>query len=44
MPSATKKTKIIRANKDKPNKRNLKRNQKRIKKNAEILRELSSEQ
>jgi len=43
MPSNTKKTKIIRSNKNKPSKRNLKTDQKRIQKNAELLRELASE-
>ncbi len=43
MSSNTKKAKIIRARKAKPNKVNLKKNQKRIEKNAAILRELSSE-
>jgi len=42
MASNRKKTKSIRANKAKPNKRNLKANQKRIQRNAEILQELAS--
>lgn len=42
MSSNRKQTKRIRANKAKPNKENLKKNQKRIQKNAEILREFAS--
>jgi len=42
MGSNRKQTKRIRANKSKPNKTNLKKNQKRIQKNIEILRELAS--
>jgi len=42
MASNSKKTKTIRDRKKKPNKQNLKANLKRIQKNAEILRELSS--
>lgn len=44
MPSNTTKTKLIRSNKDKLNKRNIKADQKRIQKNAEILKELASEE
>jgi len=42
MSSNRKQTKRIRANKAKPNKENLKKNQKRIQRNAEILREFAS--
>lgn len=42
MASNKKQTKIIRANKKKPHKANLKKDQKRIQKNAEILRDLAS--
>lgn len=42
MASNAKKTKRIRARKAKANKRNLKANQKRIQRNAEILRDLAS--
>lgn len=41
MGSNRKKTEIIRARKRKPNKVNLKKNKKRIQKNADILREQS---
>ena len=44
MSSNRKRTKIIRANKAKPNKANLKKNQKRIQENIEILRELPSKE
>jgi len=40
MASKTKKTKAARKRKSKPNKGNLKKNQKRIERNLEILREL----
>jgi hypothetical protein len=40
MASKTKKTKAARKRKSKPNKGNLKKNQKRIDRNLEILREL----
>ena len=40
MASKTKKTKAARKRKRKPNKANLKKDQKRIEKNREILREL----
>ena len=43
MASNSKKTKAIRANKAKPNKRNLKKDQARIQQNAAILKELASE-
>ena len=43
MASNSKKTKAIRANKAKPNKRNLKADQKRIAKNARILQELAAQ-
>ena len=43
MASNTKKTKKIRARKRRANKANLKANLKRIQKNAEILRELTSD-
>jgi len=42
MAANRKKTNIIRARKAKPNKRNLKANQRRIQRNTEILRELAS--
>jgi hypothetical protein len=42
MAANRKKTKIIRARKAKPNKKNLKANLKRIQQNAETLRELAS--
>jgi len=42
MAANRKKTKAIRARKAKPNRRNLKTNQKRIQKNKEILKELAS--
>jgi hypothetical protein len=42
MSSNAKRTKIIRANKAKPNKKNLKADAKRIRKNREILAELAS--
>ncbi len=41
MASKTKKTKAARKRKSKPNKGNLKKNQKRIDKNLEILRDLA---
>ena len=44
MASNSKKTKAIRQNKSKSNKVNLKANLKRIKKNAEILRKLTSDE
>ena len=44
MGSPRKQTKAIRARKAKPNKVNLKKNQKRIQKNSEILRELDSKE
>jgi len=44
MSSNRKRTKIIRANKAKPNKANLKKNHKRIQENIEILRELPSKE
>ena len=40
--SNRKQTRLVRARKARPNKANLKKNQKRIQKNAEILRELAS--
>ena len=43
MASNSKKTKAIRANKAKPNKKNLKKNLDRIQQNATILRELATE-
>lgn len=43
MASLTKKTTNIRKWKDRPNKKNLKKNEKRIKRNIEILRELEQE-
>lgn len=43
MGSNSKQTSLIRARKAKSNKKNLKKNQTRIQKNAEILRELASE-
>jgi len=43
MASNSKKTKAIRANKAKPNKKNLKKDQARMQQNAAILRELASE-
>jgi hypothetical protein len=43
MASNSKKTKAIRANKAKPNKKNLKKNLARIQQNATILRELATE-
>ena len=42
MTSMAKKTKAIRKWKDKPNKANLKADQKRLQKNREILKELAS--
>jgi hypothetical protein len=42
MTSHAKKTKAIRKNKARPNKANLKADQKRIQRNQEILRELAS--
>ena len=42
MASNRKKTKAIRARKAKPNRRNLKANQKRIQRNNEMLKELAS--
>ena len=42
MAANRKKTNIIRDRKAKPNKKNLKANQRRIQRNAEILRELAS--
>jgi hypothetical protein len=42
MAANRKKTKIIRARKAKPNKKNLKVNQMRLQRNAEILRDLAS--
>ncbi len=42
MASKSSKTKRIRQNKKKPNKRNLKADMKRIQRNAEILKELAS--
>ncbi len=44
MASNTKKTKMIRKRKDKPNKMNLKKDAKRISRNIEILRELEQEE
>ncbi len=44
MASNTKKTKMIRKNKRKPNKENLKKYLSRIKQNAEILRKLEREE
>jgi hypothetical protein len=43
MGSNSKQTGLIRARKAKSNKKNLKKNQARIQKNAEILKELDSE-
>lgn len=43
MGSNLKKTKLIRARKARPNKINQKSQQKRVQKNAEILRELAAE-
>ncbi len=43
MGSNSKQTKLIRARKAKPNRKNLKKNQERVQKNAEMLRELASE-
>ena len=43
MAANRKKTNIIRNRKKKPNKANLRANQKRITKNAEILKKLASE-
>jgi len=42
MGSNSKQTGLIRARKAKSNKKNLKKNQERVQKNAEILRELAS--
>jgi len=42
MPSATKKLRVIRKRKDNPSKANRKADAKRIQKNREVLRELSS--
>ncbi len=42
MGSNSKQTSLIRARKAKSNKKNLRKNQARIQKNAEILRELAS--
>ena len=42
MPSASKKLDLIRKRKDKPNKANLKADEKRICKNREILKKISS--
>jgi hypothetical protein len=42
MGSNRKQTELIRARKSRPNKANLKKNQKRIQRNVEILRELAS--
>jgi len=42
MSSNRKQTRLIRARKAKPNRTNLKKNQKRVQRNAEILRELAS--
>jgi len=42
MSSNRKQTRLVRARKAKPNKNNLKKNQQRIRKNGEILRELAS--
>jgi hypothetical protein len=44
MASNSKKTKSIRYRKAKPNRRNLKADQKRIQRNAEILKELASKE
>ena len=44
MGSNSKQTKLIRDRKTKPNKKNLEANQKRIQRNAEILRELASKE
>ncbi|MBW1903179.1 MAG: hypothetical protein JRJ20_16355 [Deltaproteobacteria bacterium] len=44
MGSNRKQTMLVRARKAKSNKVNLKKNQKRIQKNAEILRELASKE
>ena len=44
MAANRKKTNIIRERKAKPNKKNLKVNQLRIQRNAEILRDLSSDE
>ena len=43
MGSNSKQTSLIRARKAKSNKKNLKKNQERVQKNTEILRELASE-
>jgi hypothetical protein len=43
MGSNSKQTGLIRARKAKSNKKNLKKNQERVQKNAEILRELASQ-
>ena len=43
MGSNAKKTKCIRARKTKPNKRNEKTNNERVKKNAQILRDLAAD-
>ena len=42
MSSNSKKTKAVRARKAKPNKTNLKRDLKRVQRNAEVLRDLAS--
>jgi hypothetical protein len=42
MASNRKKTKAIRARKASPNKANLKKNQKRVRRNTEMLRELAA--
>ena len=42
MTSKTKKAKAVRKWKDKPNKKNLKAHEKRIERNAEILKELAA--
>ena len=44
MGSNRKQTELIRARKSRSNKANLKKNQKRIQKNVEILRELASKE
>jgi hypothetical protein len=44
MSSNRKQTMLVRSRKAKPNKVNLKKNQKRIQKNVEILKELASKE
>ena len=43
MGSPRKQTKLIRARKAKPNKANLKKNQKRLQKNLELMKEYASQ-